>query len=102
MAYDCVTCGHLDTDYHDGRDDTPCAYDCIPLGECQHAATPAQKGEDGLCYWRLENGHTDGWGLPDPRHRKRTEDDLPSSKPLPGQIGFDGTVVGTESGSVSV
>ena len=62
--------------------------------ECQHAEDPAVRGKDGLCYWRGDNGHTDGWYLPDPAHEERTEDDPPAHiKPLPGQIGFDGTVV---------
>ena len=96
MAYDCITCGPLPlADYHDGRDDTHCVWDCIPNGECRHPSHPAVKGEDGRCYWAGKNGHDEAWGLPDPAHREREEPGEPVPyKPLPGQIGFDGTVVG--------
>ena len=94
MPYDCITCGPLEQEYHDGRDGTPCGFDCIAIGECERTVDPAVKGADGKCFWRLENGHTDGWYEPDPAHEKRTEDDPPAHiKPLPGQIRFDGTVV---------
>ena len=98
MPYDCVTCGSLQQEYHDGRDGTYCVWDCISIGECQHLNDPAVKGKDGLCYWRGENGHTDGWCLPDPAHEERTEDDPPAPyKPPPGQIGlFDGKVIGAK------
>ena len=95
MPYDCITCGQLPQEYHDGRDGTDCIWVCIPAGECRRPSDPAVKGADGLCYWRLENGETNGWGLPDPAHEKRTVDDPPAPyKPLPGQIGFDGAVAG--------
>ena len=29
MPYDCITCGLLPQDDHDGRDGTPCSFDCI-------------------------------------------------------------------------
>ena len=94
MPYDCRTCGQLPQDDHDGRDGTWCLLDCIAAGQCQHAEDPAVRGKDGLCYWRGDNGHTDGWYSPDPAHRQRTADEPPSHiKPLPGQIGFDGTVI---------
>ena len=91
MPYDCITCGSLKHDVHDGRDGTHCLADCIPEGECQHPGDPAVRGKDGLCYWLGENGHTDKWYLPDPSHEERTEDDPPAPlKPLPGQIRFIG------------
>ena len=94
MSYDCTTCGQLPQDDHDGRDGTHCLDDCIPDGECRHASDPAIKGLDGLCYWRGQNGQTTGWYSPDPAHEKRTEVQLGRAphKPLPGQIGFDGSV----------
>ena len=92
MPYDCITCGHLPQDTHDGRDGTPCFNDCIPEGECRRSEDPAVKSGLGrsyrACYWQYENGQTNGWYEPDPAHRKRTEDDPPAHiKPLPGQIG---------------
>ena len=93
-GYDCITCGPMSSEAHDGRDGTACLDLCIPEGECQIPDNPAVKGKDGRCYWRGENGHTNGWGLPDPAHMERTEGDPPAPiKPLPGQIGFDGEVV---------
>ena len=94
MGYDCITCGPLKQEYHDGRDFTLCSNDCIPAGECQHPDGPPIQSSDGHCYWDGFNGQGDAWYLPDPAHQKRTEDDLPAPyKPLPGQIGFDGIVV---------
>ena len=94
-GYDCITCGPMSSEnYHDSRDGTPCGELCLPEGECQIPDAPSVKGKDGLCYWRGENGGTNGWGLPDPAHRERTEGDPPAPiKPLVGQIGFDGAIV---------
>ena len=45
MPYDCITCGLLPQDDHDGRDGTPCSFDCIAIGECEPTVDPAVKGE---------------------------------------------------------
>ena len=93
-GYDCISCGPMNSEAHDGRDGTPCAEFCLPWGECQVPLDPAVVGEGGVCYWIAKHG-TVGWGLPDPAHRERTEDDPPAHiKPLVGQMGFDGVVVG--------
>ena len=93
-GYDCISCGPLSSEAHDGRDGTSCAELCLPRGECKMPHFPAIRGEDGACYWKGKHG-TPGWGSPDPAHRERTEDDPPAAyKPLDGQIGFDGAVVG--------
>ena len=95
MSYDCITCGPLNVEYHDGRDGTGCMTDCFLAGECQHRSDPAIKREDGQCWWAESNGHRNDWYLPDPTHEERTENDPPAFyKPLPGQIRFDGSVVG--------
>ena len=97
MTYACITCGNLNQEYHDGRDGTPCLADCIPAGICQHPTRPAIKRDDGRCYWAGLNGHNDAWGLPDPAHRERTEEDGPEpARPIPGQIGFDGVIFGQD------
>ena len=86
MPYDCITCGLLPQDWHDGRDETECFDACIPAGECKRPNDPAVTRLNGRCYWYGENGETNGWGLPDPGHEKRTKDDPPRhQKPLPGQ-----------------
>ena len=92
--YDCISCGPMSAEEHDGRDMTACCELCLPEGECLMQDDPAVKGEDGACYWIDQQG-CDGWLLPDPAHRERTEDDPPAPyRPLVGQIGFDGAVVG--------
>ena len=95
--YDCITCGPLDMEYHDARDagDSVCMM-CIANGVCDNVARPAKKA-DGDCYWYGLNGHCDEWYLPDPEHRERNADEPPRYiPPLAGQMGFDGSVVGSE------
>ena len=94
--YDCITCGPLDMEYHDARDANDGCMMCIANGVCDNVARPAKKA-DGDCYWYGLNGHCDEWYLPDPEHRERNADELPRYiPPLAGQMGFDGSVVGSE------
>ena len=99
--YDCVTCGPLNTDQHDGRDNTDCI-ECIINGECTTPAfyNPAVKDDEGYCYWSGSNAHMNKWYKTDPGHRRRTKNDLPTPfKPLPGQLTFDGGIV-NEDGAI--
>ena len=94
--YDCITCGPLDMEYHDARDagDAVCMM-CIANGVCDNVARPAKKA-DGAAIGTGERALR-RMVLPDPEHLEREAGDPPRYiPPVAGQLGFDGSVVGSE------